>query len=267
MVKRSPAYWKKASRSFDSASEAYDKFRPGYPEALVESLIELTGLPSQAQLLEIGAGTGKATRFFAERGYSLLCLEPGANLAAIAARNLEAFPEVKFELCRFEDWQEMPGRFDLVFSAQAFHWVKKEIGFAKAAIALKPSGWLALFWNMYPGMKGQLVADLDKCYQEIAPGFGTPLDSSEEKIRQRGEEIEASEFFGPVSIRRFPWSLRYTTEQYQGLLNTYSDHLCLPAETRLHLIEAVGQVIDKHGGVIDRPYLSVLYVAQKLSLI
>jgi SAM-dependent methyltransferase len=263
-VTRSAAYWNKASRSFDSASEAYDKFRPGYPEALVESLIELTGLASRANILEIGAGTGKATQYFARRGYSMLCLEPGANLAAVAARNLGAFPQVKFELCRFEDWQETPCRFDLVISAQAFHWVQKEIGFAKAARALKPSGWLALFWNMYPGMKGQIAIDLDKCYQEIAPDFGTPLDATDERIRQRAEEIDSSGFFGPVTINRFPWSLRYTTRQYQGLLNTYSDHLCLPAQTRRHLIEAIGQVIDRHGGVIDRPYETVLYVAQKL---
>ena len=264
MVDKSAADWKEDSRSFDSVPDDYDVYRPGYPKELVDSLIELTGIPPAGKILEIGAGTGKATLLFAERGFSILCIEPGANLAAVAARNLKAYPGVQFEISRFEAWIETAGQFDLVLSAQAFHWVPKEVGYTKAASALKPRGHLALFWNMYPGFETQLAAEFDKVYQKIAPGLGSPFSVTDEAIQQRVVEIEASGCFGTVTVKRFPWSMRYTTRQYQGLLNTYSDHLRLSGVTRQHLIHAIGEVIDSHGGSIERPYVAVLYVAQKL---
>jgi len=265
MPERSALEWKKDSQSFDRVAESYDEFRPTYPPELVEAVIALTGLPPAGKILEIGSGTGKASMLFARRGYSIVCIEPGENLAAVAARNLKAFPGVQFESVRFEDRQQEPAGFDLVMSAQAFHWVPKEVGYAKAARALRPHGHLALFWNMYPGFEGQLAADLDKTYREIAPGLGSPFNATDEEVQKRVLEIEQSGFFGPVTVRRFPWSMRYGTKEYLGLLNTYSDHLRLPEQTRARLMSSIAEVIEKHGGSVVRPYIAVLYVAEKVS--
>jgi len=129
--------WKQASRGFDTVADLYDAYRPGYPEELLEALVSMTGIQADGKILEIGSGTGKATLMFARRGFSILCVEPGQNLVAIAARNLRNYPRVEFEAVAFEDWKERQAEFDLVMSAQAFHWVLKEIGYAKAARALK----------------------------------------------------------------------------------------------------------------------------------
>jgi SAM-dependent methyltransferase len=265
MSERSAIDWKKDSQSFDRVAEFYDDFRPTYPPELVEAVIALSGLPPAGKILEVGAGTGKASLLFARRGYSIVCIEPGENLAAIAARNLKTFPGVQFEIIRFEDWPETAGVFDLVLSAQAFHWVPKEIGYAKAARVLKPHGHLALFWNMYPGFEGQLAADLNKIYQEIAPELGSPFTATDEEIQKRVHEIEESGCFGPVTVRRFPWSMRYSTKEYLGLLNTYSDHLRLPEQTRERLFRSISEVVEKLGGSIVRPYVAVLYIAEKVN--
>ena len=73
---------------------------------MVDSIIALSRLPEGGHILEVGSGTGKATRLFASRGYAIHCIEPGGNLAALAARNLQDYPRVTFEITRFEDWQE-----------------------------------------------------------------------------------------------------------------------------------------------------------------
>lgn len=262
---QSPEYWRKSSQSFDTVAEAYDTYRPGYPAELFDTIVETAGLTPESRLLEIGTGTGQATRPFAERGCSILCLEPGVNLAAVAARNLKMYPGVRFASDRFEEWAETPDTFDLVFSAQAFHWVPWETGIPKAARVLKPGGHLALIWNLYPGMSGPLDADLQKAYREVAPEISTPVTKMEDTIRERAGWIEAGGGFGPVTLRRFPWSLCYTTQQYLGLLNTYSDHIHLPADTRGRLYKAIGQTIDRHGGRLERPYVAVLFLAQKPS--
>jgi SAM-dependent methyltransferase len=251
-------------QSFNRVADLYEACRPGYPEALIESVIALAGLPPGGRILEIGSGTGKATAPFARRGFSILCIEPGRDLAAVAARKFKDYPGVAFETVLFEEWRESQGKFDLVMAAQAFHWVPKEVGYAKAAHALKPGGHLALFWNRNPGPQGQIFSDLERVYRERAPElFDAPTTCHERENQQTLDDITASGHFGPVEMKKFPWSARYDTRQYLGLLNTYSDHLGLPEATRASLFEGVAEVIERHGGSIERPYVAMLYVAIK----
>jgi SAM-dependent methyltransferase len=257
--------WKKDSQSFDTVAGQYDEFRPEYPEELVDSIIKLSGIEKAGWILEVGCGTGKATRLFARLGYRMHCIEPGRNLSAVAQHNLQEYPGITFEASRFEDSQDCVSQYDLAISAQAFHWVPKEVGYAKIARSLKPGGALALFWNMYPGFHGQIDTELDKIYHAVAPGLANPRTDSEEIIQERRQDIIQSGYFGQVVIERFPWSQSYTTRQYTGLLNTYSDHLRLPAETRQRLYKAVAAAIEAQGGSVVRNYVAVLYAAHKLS--
>ena len=257
--------WKKDSQSFDTVARLYDEFRPEYPSDLVEKIIGLSGLKKGSRILEIGSGTGKATRLFAGRGFLIHCIEPGRNMAEVAAQKLRGFPGITFENNRFEDSQDRVSEFDLVMSAQAFHWVPKEIGYEKAARALNNKGTLALFWNMYPGFHGQIDIELDKIYHKIAPGLSNPRTDSEEVIQERFQDITQSGYFGPVKLERFPWSQNYTTREYLGLLNTYSDHLRLAELTRQQLFEAIGCAINAQGGLVERKYVTILYLAHHLS--
>ncbi len=135
---------------FDQVALDYDEVRPGYPADLVEDIIRLSDLPPNARILEVGCGTGIATLPFAVRGYSILCLDIGAQLLAVAGRNLEKFENVDTELVSFEEWKPETRRFDLFMSASAFHWVDPEVGYPKAAGVLKPSGSMAIFTHYHP---------------------------------------------------------------------------------------------------------------------
>ncbi len=264
MTEEFAANWVKDSERFDAVADAYERHRPTYPQDLIDHVISLTHLPPTGKILEIGCGTGQATRLFAQRGHSIHCIEPGKNLAQAAAEQLRNFPGVSFERVRFEEWQEQEVAFDLVISAQAFHWVSPAIGYPKIARTLKPEGFLALFWNMYPGLTNAIADELQWVYQERAPELANRREEIiEEVIQQRAKSIAESGCFGPVSIQQFPWSVRYATQDYLGLLNTYSDHLRLSEQTRHHLLDGVAEVINRNGGIFERPYLSVLYTAPK----
>ncbi len=265
MVEQSAIDWKKDSQSFDTVASLYDQYRPGYPQELVDDLIALINLPKGSRILEIGSGTGKATILFARLGYAIYCIEPGAHLADLAAKNLQKYPAITFENTRFEESLEFTSEFDLVISAQAFHWIRKDVGYAKIHHALKSSGSLAFFWNMHPDLEEQIDIDLEKIYREIVPELVIKQSSIENVIEERSHEIAQSGLFGPVTIRRFPWYAVYQTRQYLGLLNTYSDHLRLSETTRQHLFKAVAQVINSYGGKIKREYVTVEFIAKKLS--
>jgi len=255
--------WREESRRFNGVADCYDVYRPDYPDELVESIITTTGISQGGRILEIGSGSGKATTLFAQKGFPIVCIEPGRNLVDIALQKLKGFPYVEFETVTFEDWDEGNMKFDLVISAQAFHWIPKEIGYEKTAKVLKENGYLALFWNMYPDPEGAIFRDLSRVYQERASDLANRTYTFEDLIEQRKIEIVESGYFGNVEVKRFHWSARYDTKQYIGLLNTYSDHLRLSEEKRSFLFEGVADVIHKHGGYIEKPYVAVLYVAQK----
>jgi SAM-dependent methyltransferase len=254
--------WQEESRRFNGVADLYDACRPAYPEELIEALISLTGVQSDSKILEIGSGTGKATLLLAQRGFSILCVEPGQNLVSVASQVFKNYPRVEFEIVAFEQWHERPGEFDLVMSAQAFHWIPKAIGYAKAARALNERGHLALFWNMSPDPTDAIFLDLRRVYEERAPELAARSSSCEELIQQREADIWESGLFSNVCVKRFPWSVKYNAQQYVDLLGTYSDHLRLSEEKRKNLYKGVIEVIAQHGGFIEKPYLAVLFVAQ-----
>ncbi len=81
--------------TFDEAASLYDEVRPGYPEDLFDDVVSLSGIPAGGGILEIGCGTGQATVPFARRGYRILCIELGENMAAVTRHNLEGYPQAE----------------------------------------------------------------------------------------------------------------------------------------------------------------------------
>lgn len=73
------------ARSFGAAAANYDRYRPRYPEQLVDDVVAM--VPGR-RVLEVGAGTGIATAAFAARGVSMTCVEPDPEMAAVLSAKL-----------------------------------------------------------------------------------------------------------------------------------------------------------------------------------
>jgi trans-aconitate methyltransferase len=253
---------------FNSAVDDYDAIRPGYPHALIDDVIALANLPDNANLLEVGCGTGQATLPFAARGYRLLCLDIGSDILAAAARKLAAYPNVCFQHSAFEDWTPQTGTepFHLIFSATAFHWIPREVGYTKAASLLKKGGALAVFTNQHPEPYTGFFSEVQAVYARYSPFFKTPTShpAKEMAFQTEAAYIQSTGLFTSVTVRTYPWSWTYTAAEYVRLLNTYSDHLAMPADQRARLYQEITALIDRsYGGKVERPYLSLLYLAKK----
>jgi len=155
--------------TFDAVAELYDASRPGYPVALIDRVSQAAGLRHGDDVLEIGGGTGKATKPFAERGFRVVALEPGSNLIRVARRSLVQFANVEFMASTFEDWPLETAKFKLVFAAQSFHWIAPDVRFSKAALALAPGGALAVFGSTALPLASQLRDDVTPIYERVAP--------------------------------------------------------------------------------------------------
>jgi SAM-dependent methyltransferase len=252
---------------FGEVAELYDRARAGYPEALIDDVISFAGGDGPSlRALEVGAGTGKATVGFARRDLEILALEPSADMAAVARRNCQQFPRVRVESMSFEDWPAQADGFGLLFSAQAWHWVSPEIRYRKAAEVLGPGGTLALFWHRVR-WRGEPVRDeLVSLYRRLAPGLlarrpGFPGLSARSGDGAAGDEVRETGLFGDVTERTYPWPATFTADAFVELLMTQSDHRLLPDDKRSELLDAVRELIARHGGEVVIPHASLLALA------
>jgi len=256
--------WKKESEMFDRAAEYYDTFRPSYPSEIVDKIISATNITSNSKLLEIGAGSGKATTLFVPYNYEILCVDPGENLVKNGRIKFSEYNKIKFEVARFEELNLLPKYYDVVFSAQSFHWIPQPIGYEKCSYILKDNGHLALFWNMYITYDNELDQELIELSNKYG-GFADFLTKNgcEERIESIKTGIENSGHFNTPLIHRVLWNQRYTADEYFGFALT-GNHFVQKSELeKSKAYDDIGKLAFKHGGIINRPYLCVLYIASK----
>jgi len=255
---------KRESEQFNLAADYYDQYRPGYPQQMIELLAKKTNLTSQSKVLEIGAGSGKATELLLPYDCYIHCVEPGGELVKRGQEKFKRNPKITYECIRFEEKKNEYERYDLIFAAQSFHWVPQPAGFEKCAVLLKSDGSLALVWNMYlydESPEHQSLIQLSQKYGGFAD-FIT-LDQAKERIRFIAGGIKDSGWFTEPDIDQYIWNKAYTAQEYCGFVKTGNRFLQLPEEEKERAYQEITQLAENNNGIIQRPYLTVLYTAKK----
>src|SRR3954454_15708449 len=188
--------------TFDEAPTLYDRFRPTYPAAAIDALLDVGRVPDGGDVLEVGAGTGQLTRPLVERGFRVTALEPGERLARRLARHLHD-GTARLLVQRFEDASIEPSTFDLVVSATAFHWVDETKRYQLAATALRPHGALGLLRNDHVAFDGSAAyyRGVRPIYERLAPAIAEKTDRyppSADQIRGFADEMIRSGLFGVI---------------------------------------------------------------------
>lgn len=246
---------------FGEVADLYHRHRPSYPEALARHLVARSGVPARGRVLEVGAGTGKATAVFAACGAPVLAVEPSPGMAEAARRHLARYPAVDVVESDFERFDPGGERFPLLISAQAWHWIDPEVRYRRARAALTLDGVLAVFWNR-PAWGPSPVRDaLAEVYARLAPGMERdgplhPANPAPAGDEDWAAEIAAVPEFASPEERAYRWSLDYTAAEYAGLLATLSEFRLLAAPARERLLSAVAETIDAHGGTLTMPMVT-----------
>ena len=223
---------------FGSVAEAYERFRPGYPAELAGLVLAYAGRPVRT-VLEIGAGTGKATRCFARPGVAVTATDPDPAMLAELRKHVPA--GVRTVQAAFEDLP-LDSRHDLVFAAAALHWTAPEGRWSRMADLVAPGGVFANCGGAVqladPAVEAAVQAArapfLDS--HEIPSPDGTP---PERAMQWPGTELRRSEWFHDVRQSVLPHRLTLTAGDYVGYLSTVSAYLQLPEQPRQQVYDRI----------------------------
>lgn len=256
-------------RWYSPAAEAYQQVRPRYPQALIDRVAEIAQLASGSTVLEVGCGPAIATPAFAALGCDLVCVEPNPDFYRLAQQTCASYANVALHNCSFEEWELQPQRFDAVLAASSFHWIPPEIGYPKAAAALRPEGFLILLWNKELQPRYEVFQQLTEVYQTHAPALNRVYEDSAMQtaiLNEMGQMAIESGYFTDLVAGHMQVEVTYSVDQYLLLLNTYSPHLRLEPVQKQQLFAGLRQVLEQHGDTVQLTFVSAFHIARPTAL-
>jgi ubiquinone/menaquinone biosynthesis C-methylase UbiE len=244
------------ARSFDTWAADYDRFRPGYPDALFERIADRLALPPRPLVVDLGAGTGRATLAMAERGWHVTAVEPGGPMLDILrARASQAGLVVATVRENAEETGLDQASVDLATAAQAFHWFDKQRAVAEMARVVRPGGGVAVFWNVRDETRSTFVAAyhdlLDRRCDGVDTGRGhRGRESTGESTRAAFEGVAT---FESPEREELAHDIQMTPAQFMGLAFTSSYVQALPPDEQLAFRHELEALLANHG-LTDRPF-------------
>lgn len=238
--------------TFNQSEENYDRYRPNYPEGVFEEIFSYASLKSGSVAMEIGTGTGQATHPFLQKGCRVTGIELGDKLSEFVRQKYSSYQNFQIITGDFMNTELEDCSCDLVFSATAFHWLPWKEALLKVKNILRPGGVVALFWNHpFPNRDEDPTNVASRMvYAKYRPSPRKLEEFSEKNLETWKERLIEAEFAN-VETKIYRRKRVLTTEQYIGLLNTYSDHIALPDEIKKPFEQEMRNSIDAVGGSIN----------------
>lgn len=237
---------------FERMAAEYAGARPPYPPNLYDVLRAEGVIGQGTRILEVGAGSGLATRELVRYGNEVVAIEPGRELAGLLASEV---PGVSVLQARLEDAELPDTAFDAVVAATSMHWVDLAVGLPKVHAALRPGGWLAVWRHRFGD------ASVDTEFRRRVQGIvaaRTRRVGGEHRPDDRPtmDELSAGAWFRPLRTEHWRWSIDLDSDQVRRLFRTFSDW----SDAEVAAVEGAAAEL---GGVVTEHYQSVLHLLER----
>ena len=255
-------------RLFGEDPAGYDAARPGHAEEVYETLRDRCGLRPGSKVVEIGPGTGQATRRLIALGADpLVVLEPDPALAAFLRASMGELIEIRPTTL---EAAELGGDFDLAAAASSFHWVDEDVGLARIRDALRVGGWVALWWTAFGDARrpDPFRHAVDPIMRELARSPSQAKDDGAAlRARRRGPCRRARA--DRVRLDRAApdrVGATWDTTGIRDLFASFSPVRVLAPDRREALLDEIARIADEEfGGQVTKPVVTALYTARKPS--
>ncbi len=247
------------TQRFSSRVEDYIKYRPGYPNGVIETLRDECGLAADSVVADVGSGTGILTEMFLRNGNTVYGVEPNRGMREAAERLLVAYQRFQSVAAQAEE-TTLPNRSaDFVTAGQAFHWFDREKTREEFARILKPRGWVALIWN-------ERVVDTTPflvAYEQLLKNYSTDYEQVDHR---RIDADVIRDFFGGdgFSLKQFKNVQVFDYEGLKGRLlsSSYAPEEGHPNyEPMLAELQRIFHVYQTEGKVVFE-YVTQMYYGQ-----
>jgi SAM-dependent methyltransferase len=238
--------WQAQAASFGAVADVYERGRPSYPAEAVDWLIPA----GAAQVLDLGAGTGKLTRQLTGRGLDVTAVEPSEGMRE---KLRQAVPGVR-ALDGTGERIPLPDRcVDAVLVAQAWHWVDPARAVPEVARVLRPGGQLGLLWNIrderadWVAGLGAILRRSDGAHAvsstvSAAPGVGPP--------------------FGQLGRRDVAWVHHLSPDALVDMVSSRSYVSTMPAADHDKLLNELRHLMRTHPSLAGAGEIALPYVTR-----
>lgn len=248
--------------SFNEVPDVYDEIRPSYPSPLFDVLFEM--LPSEPIVVEVGPGTGQATKDLLARGASVHAVEIGPA-AAVKLREKLPSRRLRVSVGDFEQI-ELPGASaDSLFSATAYHWISPSAQTDRPAYLLRSGGVVAIVDLIQVSSAVDsgffdAATPIYERYGEGNRGFSPPTRKEVDPPMRK--VLDNDRRFHDVAVRRWDWDQTYTAAEYRKLMLSYSGTQMMATPQRQGLLDDMETFINEEfAGQVTRPLVATLTTA------
>lgn len=160
-----------STKRFSSRVENYVKYRPAYPQAVVETLQQECGLKAASVIADIGSGTGILSKLFLDQGNPVFAVEPNQEMRQAAEATLAGYTNFHSVTGTAEATTLSEQSIDFITAGQAFHWFDPVPTRQEFERILRPAGWVALIWNTRQMHGTPFMRDYEALLHRFSPEY------------------------------------------------------------------------------------------------
>jgi len=226
---------------FSNRVADYVRYRPGYPEELVQTLRDAADLKPTSVVADIGSGTGISTELFLRFGCVVLAVEPNREMREAAEARFREQPRFRSIDGTAEAMSLEAASVDLVVAGQAFHWFDVARTQAEFARILHPGGIVALFWNSRHLDTTPFLGAYEKLLQDFATDY-------RQVDHKRIDAAVLKQFFGGghFQTQTFPNSQAFDFEGLRGRLLSSSYAPAAGHPSHAPMLRQLERLFQKH---------------------
>lgn len=249
--------------TFNKNPDAYFKYRPDYPVDLYHDIFESIELDENSYLLDIGVGAGKELIPFMQKNMFIDAIDIGNNLIDYTNQKYSNYKKLNSICISFEQYPVYQSKYDIVFSATAFHWIDSNIKYDKVHKLLKENGLLALCWQRSEPEINDFENELYKFYLKKIPDICKYSKNKEIIHSNRKNEIINSGFFEIVIEKKYNWSISLNYPDYCGLFYTFSKHILINDNVKQEINKELENIFYKRNNAYNKEFQAILYICKK----
>lgn len=234
----------------------YNKYRPSYPNEIIDYLSHQLGLSPSSVIADIGSGTGILSELFLKNGNQVFGVEPNREMRTEAEFLLKLYPNFTSIDGSAESTTLKSLTINFIVAGQSFHWFDVPKARQEFLRLLNPQDWVVLIWND----RQTDTTPFLKAYEHFLHSYGT--DYGQVNHKNVNEDV-LNQFFGNSSyqVKQFPNEQIF---DYDGLLGRVLSSSYIPIDDNLQfktMISALQEIFAKHSskGVINFEYDTKLY--------